>query len=699
MPLNEYYSTVTGRRYTLPEKAFAGGGEGSVYEVIGQSELVAKIYPPDKRTSERERKITAMLGTDASLMRNYAWPSDILFGDEGFMGYVMRRVSGTKLIDFYVFDKRIDLSDPKNDLPWPLFISVARNLAAAVHNIHEAGHVIGDLNPNNIICDTENGLVTLVDTDSYHITDSQGNILRCEVGTGEFVPKEMQGIRFADCPISASYNIYTDRFALAVLIFRILMGAHPYVCRSTDGRDTLEYSIEENIKNGVCLYFNKIEGLDIPIYAPDINALPQYLQLLFRRAFLDGTNTPQARPAAEEWYYALSRLYGELAGCGKNGSHFFYRELRECPWCEIREHFKAPRPKPKPVIPPDPEKEKRERKKENEELCRICKKPMPEDAERCPYCGAKRDNRTTYEKIKEKKEKCPICGRAIPEGEKNCPHCSKPKPPKPNTPPTDPNKIKCSVCGRSIPKSMKKCPHCGTPTAQKKKKNRSSLNPVLIIILIMSIIIAGISTFAILADNLSNSSSGAEATQYCKVGFNIQFGNFYGGTITATATGGALLGMDTDENGELICTGETVPSQQMWITSDWSSTVEKTFAESVPIADGTFDVYNPGWNGMWIECCVSDIDEGLTVTFNINAENGVWKYNPDTAAEDFDGWTILIPGVQGHDALVHTRMDVATNQPSKKSFTYTLALTGDELRSALDSGGTEPMVIQEETTA
>ena len=70
------------------------------------------------------------------------------------------------------------------------------------------------------------------------------------------------------------------------------------------------------------------------------------------------------------------------------------------------------------------------------------------------------------------------------------------------------------------------------------------------------------------------------------IGFNIQFGHFCGGTFSATATGGDLLTMGTDENGALTCTGEKTDSQSMWLVNDWAGTVKNQFVENVAIADG-----------------------------------------------------------------------------------------------------------------
>lgn len=178
------------------------------------------------------------------------------------------------------------------------------------------------------------------------------------------------------------------------------------------------------------------------------------------------------------------------------------------------------------------------------------------------------------------------------------------------------------------------------------------------------------------------------------IGFNIQFGNFYGGTFTATAEGSNVLGIEADEDGYPACTGEKTYIQNMWAVNDWSSTVENEFADGIAIADGTYTADNPGWNGMWIQCYVDDLSNGLEITFEIDAQDGTWM-NMDPADEDFSGWTVLRPMIDGYDAFVHTEAAEGTTQPSEKSFEFTLSLSGAYLDNAFESKSTKPLIGEE----
>ena len=325
------YKGLSGKVYRTQNTPFAGGGEGDIYDVEGGSGYVIKVYKPEKRTRARERKLSVMVSNKPNVLEQYAWPQDVLYENGQFIGYTMPKINGKeKLRNIYVYDKR-------KGKPWSLFIAIAKNLSAAVYNVHEIHQVIGDLNPDNILVNPNDGMVTLIDTDSYHISDSS-RTYRCEVGMPEFVAPELQGIHFPSEPLP-TFTPESDRFALAVLIFALLMnGAHPFSCRIISGSAS-QFQPVDNIRRSRCAFFpESCSGeMDIPRYAPDLSALPDNIQKLFRRAFVISHGRPSLRPTAEEWYYALEKLEDHLRICAKEPNHLYYDGAGKCPWCKVDE--------------------------------------------------------------------------------------------------------------------------------------------------------------------------------------------------------------------------------------------------------------------------------------------------------------------------------------------------------------------------
>jgi WD40 repeat protein len=313
-----------------------GGGEGHIYPVLQDPSLVAKVYNKDRATSQRARKLMAMIANppeDPMAVHGHvsiAWPVDLLHM-VGFIrrvaGFLMPRVTGMRpIIDFY---------NPKTRRQQcPLFNYLylhrtARNLAAAVRALHARGYVIGDVNESNIFV-SDTALVTLLDTDSFQVRDSQdGRVYRCPVGRPEFTPPELQGKVFAHIDRRSEH----DLFGLAVLIFQLLMeGTHPFAGVFTGRGDPPPFG--ERISAGHFPYGARPVPYRPTPTAPSFEILHPALRQLFVRCFEDGYNNPQARPDAQTWQSALNEAENALVTCSANDQHRYSNHLSACPWCE-----------------------------------------------------------------------------------------------------------------------------------------------------------------------------------------------------------------------------------------------------------------------------------------------------------------------------------------------------------------------------
>jgi DNA-binding helix-hairpin-helix protein with protein kinase domain/Tfp pilus assembly protein PilF len=300
------------------------GAEGEVYEIQDKSDLVAKIYhePPPPEKAEK-LVLLSRLGNER-LFKLSAWPvSTLRDAPEGeVVGFVMKKISQAEEVHA--------LHSPKSRLQkfpeasWAFLIYVAANVARAVAAIHEHGLVIGDVNPKNILV-TREATVYLLDVDSFQVS-AEGKTYRCESGFPEYTPPELQGIAFRDIDRAQEH----DCFGLGVVIFQLLfMGRHPFSGRYLGaGEMPLERAIGE---------FRFAYGADAeeremrqPPGTLALDSMPPALLGLFRRAYLS-TDRPQAR----EWVEPLDALAKELKKCESHNGHYYYRELRDCPWCGI----------------------------------------------------------------------------------------------------------------------------------------------------------------------------------------------------------------------------------------------------------------------------------------------------------------------------------------------------------------------------
>jgi DNA-binding helix-hairpin-helix protein with protein kinase domain len=300
------------------------GAEGEVYEIQDNSDLVAKVYhePPPK---EKAEKLVALsrLGNER-LFNLSAWPVSTLRDapDGEVVGFVMKKISQAEEVHA--------LHSPKSRLQkfpeasWAFLIYVAANIARAVAAVHEHGLVIGDLNPKNILV-TRKATVYLLDVDSFQVS-ADGKTYRCEGGFPEYTPPELQGVAFRDLDRAQEH----DCFGVAAVIFQLLfMGRHPFSGRYLDAG---EMPLERAIRERRFAYGADAEGRKMrqPPGTLALDSMPPPLVDLFRRAFLSTD-----RPRPREWIEPLDALAKALKKCDLHSGHFYYRELRDCPWCGI----------------------------------------------------------------------------------------------------------------------------------------------------------------------------------------------------------------------------------------------------------------------------------------------------------------------------------------------------------------------------
>jgi serine/threonine protein kinase len=323
----------TGKIFDLHEP-FRSGGEGAIYEVPHYPNLVAKVYHAQRRTPERIAKLQIMVAhppvnpTEHLNHPSIAWPTELLrdIATNQLVGFVMPRVRQMLPLS-EVYNPRAR----RRQLPlfnYRYLVRTARNLCAAVQAVHQAGYVIGDLNESNVLV-SDQALVTLVDADSFQVRDPQrGVVYRSLVGKPEYTPPELQGCSFAVVDRQPEH----DAFALAVLIFRLLMeGFHPFDGVYRGRGEPPEMGAR--IRNGYFPYARGRTGIEPSPLAPPFEMLHPNLQALFVRCFEEGHRNRSVRPRVEDWLEALEGAEDALQQCGQNEQHYYCVHWSGCPWC------------------------------------------------------------------------------------------------------------------------------------------------------------------------------------------------------------------------------------------------------------------------------------------------------------------------------------------------------------------------------
>ena len=345
------FNNATGNVYQLNPIPIGSGGEGDIFPVQGICNTVAKIYKPGVMTIELEEKLKVMVANppNKAVFTQVAWPLDVLYDDSGqCRGFAMPRLNIThELGEIYKYPSRLPLSSRQK-------VNIAQNICVVISEVHKAGYVFGDFNPRNIGLDIYTGLVSFLDTDTYHVYDTNRGVThRCKVCApgyaapellercSEFVAKNPSDSKhaYAKTPLP-TFTPETDNFALAIHIFKLLMNGYtPFggiietasVSQSSPGvGDTAVRRDNYCFKPG----FKHQSVAILPL-----GAFPQEIADLFTRAFMFGKIDPMQRPRAEEWHSALVKLGQNMTVCLSDSLHYYYKDNRACPLCEADERF------------------------------------------------------------------------------------------------------------------------------------------------------------------------------------------------------------------------------------------------------------------------------------------------------------------------------------------------------------------------
>lgn len=310
---------------------FGRGGEGSVYEVVGEPALLAKIYHKPL-LEEQAAKYQAMTACWSSALESIAaWPRAVLFNPSTRKpcGILMSKMVGARpLHELYGTTNR------RRHFPevgWHHLVLAARNTAAAFQTLHAANIVVGDVNQGNLLVD-KNMTVRMIDCDSFQLT-AGNRTFNCPVGTPHFTPPELQSQKLREVVRTANH----DRFGLAVLIFHLLfVGRHPFAGRY---RGQGELPIEKAIaERRFAFSRKKVETLvDPPPASLLLDDLPPGVGELFERAFRNTNGERNGRPTPVEWVLELDDLVKRRKVCQFDSSHIYFAQLSECPWCRIED--------------------------------------------------------------------------------------------------------------------------------------------------------------------------------------------------------------------------------------------------------------------------------------------------------------------------------------------------------------------------
>ena len=300
------------------------GGQGEVYRVeLNGRQYALKYYFKHLCDPSLKNNLQYIINEPIE-SKSFAWPLYLVENGDQF-GYVMELLpSGYHDIAEWIggrFDTTLDI-----------LVKACLALCDGFHNLHAKGYSYKDISNSNVSFDPKSGEVLIVDNDNVTPNLRSSGV----IGTNGFMAPEL---------ISGRTRVpsrLTDLHSLAVLLFQMLVGEHPLNGKK-EYHMSLERINEEDILSELygpdtaCFIFSDKYDLNRYIETAEpahVNArelwamYPEFIQDMFRRAFMEGIKNPHARPLSNEWTDAFIKLLGLLYKCPHCGkTHLYDREL------------------------------------------------------------------------------------------------------------------------------------------------------------------------------------------------------------------------------------------------------------------------------------------------------------------------------------------------------------------------------------
>lgn len=323
------------------------GGQGTVYLVrFNGQKWALKWYDIDKMKKPKAfRKNLEDNINDGPPSSQFLWPKYLTKETEdGTFGYIMELKpegfdSFVDILNTYKLevDSLTGHALKKNVRFASLsaMVTAVINIVNAFRQLHRVGKSYQDLNDGGFFINVNTGAVLVCDCDNIAPDGSNFGI---GGKPGYMAPEVVRGI--------AQPNVQTDKYSLAVVLFKLLFRGDPMegekvvrdVCL-TESAELRHYG-----QNAVFVY-DPADTSNRPVRGIHDNVIrfwriyPDYVKDVFIRSFTIGIADPTKRVIENEWQKLFLRLRLEIiqCGCGRtNFSSMFVEESEtkfRCPKC------------------------------------------------------------------------------------------------------------------------------------------------------------------------------------------------------------------------------------------------------------------------------------------------------------------------------------------------------------------------------
>ena len=243
----------------------------------------------------------------------YCWPHDIVYHGQDIIGTLNPELPSGSISFQEVCNERLKKNvseefmskyDRDNSLSFSNRINICNHFCKALKHIENDNSIsIIDLHPKNIYV-TNNDTIFLDIFSNVQFTPKPSIMHHGKVTQTKYLPPESKSLDINKNIVSGTW----DRFSIAVIIYEILIGSHPFSIQNT-GINSNVTTIDESISKGLYKNGSNSKYIDLEKNEEErFNLLSNSIKLLFNGAFEIGLNSAHLRPLPSHWVDAFNNI-------------------------------------------------------------------------------------------------------------------------------------------------------------------------------------------------------------------------------------------------------------------------------------------------------------------------------------------------------------------------------------------------------
>lgn len=323
--------------YAEIKAVLGAGGQGTVYRAVYRDkEYALKMYFKNKlKRPELFRDNLTQLADSSNDCGFFVMPQILTEEYDGGFGFLMSLIPKDYAPFSDILNARVKFSGLYS------IVNAAIRITTAFRELHNSGRSYQDLNDGGFFIRPSDGDIMICDCDNIA---PYGESLGIAGKPGYMAPEIVRGEKAPDK--------LTDRYSLAVLLFRLLLRGDPLeggkvlksVCL-TEEAERRHYGFEP------MFVYDPDDDSNRPVRGVHNNIIkfwrimPEYIREAFTHSFTVGLHQPEKRLIEKQWLDLLIRLRSDICSCTCGGQSFapsYERDEESKLICPCGTHFAPP---------------------------------------------------------------------------------------------------------------------------------------------------------------------------------------------------------------------------------------------------------------------------------------------------------------------------------------------------------------------